>query len=178
MGNGSWRRNGEACGSAGPGFGDSEQRAVHVFRYLGRMQSRLTFITLGVSDLDASKCFYNDVFGWAPFQDNGGIVMYKLNGMVLSLFPQHELMKDANVADDAKGSRFTLAQCLRSAEEVDACFAQLKRRGVTITKMPEKVFWGGYSGYFADPDGHLWEIAHNPFLVMDADGNVVGTVTG
>ncbi len=142
------------------------------------MQPRLTFITLGVADLERSKAFYNDVLGWEPFQDNGGIVMYKLNGMVLSLFPQHELAEDAQVKNDGVGSRFTLAQCLRSTEEVDAFFAHLMKHGVTITKMPEEVFWGGYSGYFADPDGHLWEIAHNPFVEMDADGNVLGMKQG
>lgn len=138
------------------------------------MEARLSFVTLGVADLARSKQFYSEVLGWKTFQDTGGIVMYKLNGMVLSLFPQHELMEDAKAANDAKGSRFTLAQCLRSPEEVDAFFAHLKQRDATITKMPEKVFWGGYSGYFADPDGHLWEIAHNPFLELDAAGNVLG----
>lgn len=142
------------------------------------MQPRLSFITIGVADLDRSKRFYNDVLGWTPFQDNGGIVMYKLNGMVLSLFPQHELMEDARVNNAARGSRFTLAQCLRSVEEVDALFAHLKKHNVRITKMPQKVFWGGYSGYFADPDGHLWEIAHNPFLELDDAGNVTGMRQG
>ena len=149
------------------------------------MQPRLSFITLGVQDLDSSKTFYNDVLGWKPFQDNGGIVMYKLNGMILSLYLQHELMEDAQATDDGKGSRFTLAQCLNSPEEVDALFAELKKKlasakatgeqgTFTITKEPQKVFWGGYSGYFTDPDGHLWEIAHNPFLEMDPAGNVIG----
>ena len=138
------------------------------------MQPRLSFITLGVSDLDASKRFYNDVLGWKPFQDGNGVVMYMLNGMVLSLFPQHELAEDAHVKNDGQGARFSLAQCLRSNEEVDALFAELKKQGVTILKEPQKVFWGGYSGYFADPDGHLWEIAHNPFLELDEAGNVVG----
>ena len=138
------------------------------------MQARLTFITLGVSDLERSRRFYNDVLGWKPFQDTGGIVMYKLNGMILSLYGQHELMEDARSKADASGSRFTLAQCLRSTEEVDTLFAELKKHGVMITKEPVKVFWGGYSGYFANPDGHLWKIAHNPFLEMDAVGNVVG----
>lgn len=138
----------------------------------------ISFITLGVSDLDRSKRFYSDVLGLKPFQDNGGIVMYKLNGMVLSLYGQHELMEDARAKDDGRGSRFTLAQCLRSTEEVDALFAELKKQGVAITKEPMKVFWGGYSGYFADPDGHLWEIAHNPFLEMDANGNVLGMKMG
>ena len=138
------------------------------------MQPRLSFITLGVQDLDKSKAFYNDVLGWMPMVDANGIVMYKLNGMILSLYSQHELMEDAQATDDGKGSRFTLAQCLNSTEEVDAVFAHLKKHKVTIKKEPAKVFWGGYSGYFADPDGHLWEIAHNPFLHMDKAGNVLG----
>ena len=138
------------------------------------VQARLSFITLGVAELDRSKTFYNTVFGWTPFEDNGGIVMYKLNGMVLSLFPQHELMEDAKSDAQGTGARFTLAHCLRSVEEVDAFFAHLKKHGVTVAKMPEMVFWGGYSGYFADPDGHPWEIAYNPFLEMDAAGNAVG----
>lgn len=141
------------------------------------MRARLSFITLGVADLDRSKTFYNNVLGWKPMHDSDGIVMYKLNGMILSLFPQHELMEDAKSSDDARGSRFTLAQCLGSPEEVDAFFAHLKKHGVTITKEPVKVFWGGYSGYFADPDGHLWEVAHNPFLEMDDAGNVLGMRT-
>ena len=142
------------------------------------MRPRLSFITLGVTDLERSKRFYHDVLGWEPFQDNGGIVMYRLNGIILSLYGQHDLMEDARTKDDAKGARFTLAQCLRSTEEVDALFAELKKKGVTITKEPVKVFWGGYSGYFADPDGHLWEIAHNPFLEMDHEGNVLGMKMG
>ncbi len=98
--------------------------------------------------------------------------------MVLSLFPQQELAEDAKVEADALGACFTLAQCLHSTEEVDACFTHLKKHGVTITKEPEKVFWGGHSGYFADPDGHLWEIAQNPFLQMDEAGSVLGVRAG
>jgi catechol 2,3-dioxygenase-like lactoylglutathione lyase family enzyme len=142
------------------------------------MQPRITLVTLGVSDLERSKAFYNEVLGWSPFLDNGGTVMYQLNGMILSLFPQPELMKDAAVPNDPKGPRFSLAQCLGSIQEVDALFAQLKEGGVHITKIPEPVFWGGYSGYFADPDGHLWEIAYNPFLEMDAAGNALGMKAG
>lgn len=138
------------------------------------MESRLSFITLGVADLGVSRAFYGKVLGLKPMHDEEAIVMYLLNGVVLSLFQQHELMKDAHVKDDGRGRRFSLAQCLRSGQEVDAFFTHLKKHKVTITKMPEKVFWGGYSGYFADPDGHLWEVAFNPFLQMDADGNVLG----
>lgn len=141
------------------------------------MQPRLTLITLGVSDLERAKEFYTKVLGWLPFRD-GGIVMFKLNGMILSLFPQEALMTDANVPNDAQGARFTLAHCMRSDAEVDAFFAHLQAHNVRITKAPEKVFWGGYSGYFADPDGHLWEVAHNPFLAMDGSGNVLGEKVG
>ena len=107
------------------------------------MQPRLSFITLGVSDLEVSKHFYTDVLGWTPMHDAQGIVMYKLNGMVLSLFPQHELAEDAQVKNDGVGSRFTLAQCLRSTEDVDAFVTHLRKKNVTITKEPVKVFWGG-----------------------------------
>ena len=128
------------------------------------MQARLSFSTPGVSDLERTKRFSNDMRGWKPFQDIGGIVMYKLNGMILPLFGQRELMEDTRVKNTSLGPceggkpsapHFTLAQCPRSPEEVDALFAELGKHGVTITKDPEKVFWGGYSGYFADPDGHL-----------------------
>ena len=138
------------------------------------MQPYLSFVTLGVADLAVSRHFYGTVLGLKPMHDEAGVVMYRLNGMVLSLFPQEELMKDAHVSGEARGARFSLAHNLRTEAEVDAFFAHLKAHRATITKMPEKVFWGGYSGYFADPDGHLWEIAHNPFLEMDAEGNVLG----
>ncbi len=142
------------------------------------MRPYLSFVTLGVSDLAASRSFYGKVLGLKPMHDEEGVAMYRLNGVVLSLFPQHELMKDAHVKDDARGARFSLAHNLGSEAEVDTFFAHLKKHKVTITKMPEKVFWGGYSGYFADPDGHLWEVAYNPFLEMDRDGNVVGMKQG
>ncbi|HRH39932.1 MAG TPA: VOC family protein, partial [Flavobacteriales bacterium] len=104
------------------------------------MQSRLSFITLGVADLDKSRAFYSDVLGWKPMHDANGIVMYKLNGFILSLYPQHELMEDAQVSGETRGARFTLAQCLNSPEEVEAFFVQLKNHGVSITKEPVKVF--------------------------------------
>jgi catechol 2,3-dioxygenase-like lactoylglutathione lyase family enzyme len=138
------------------------------------MQPYISFVTLGVSDLAISRNFYGKVLGLKPMHDEEAIVMYRLNGVVLSLFPQRALMEDAQVKDDAHGARFSLAHNLHSEAEVDVFFAHLKKHKVTITKMPEKVFWGGYSGYFADPDGHLWEVAYNPFLQMDGDGNVLG----
>jgi catechol 2,3-dioxygenase-like lactoylglutathione lyase family enzyme len=112
------------------------------------MQPRISVITLGVADLDRAKRFYTDVLGWQQMHDANGIVMYKLNGIILSLFPQHGLAVDAQVGPDATGSRFTLAQCLRSAEDVDAFFAVLVKHKATIAKMPEKVFWGGLQRRF------------------------------
>ena len=141
------------------------------------MQQRLTFITLGVDDLDAMKKFYTQKFGWKTMLDNNGIVFFKLNGIILSLFPNQELAEDCGVKNDGKGfKRFTLAICLHTEKEVDDLFAEFSVSGVHIVKAPQKVFWGGYSGYIEDPEHNLWEIACNPFLQMDEDGNPLGNV--
>lgn len=141
------------------------------------MEQRLTLVTLGVGDLDRSRRFYA-ALGWheiEPRQD--GVAFFQLNGIGLSLFPRAELAKDAEVADSVAGfSGITLAHNLRSEAEVDALFAEMVAAGAAAVKSPRKVFWGGYSGYVADPDGHLWELAHNPFFPLDAVGNV--TLTG
>ena len=141
------------------------------------MEQRLTLVTLGVGDLDRSRRFYA-ALGWheiEPRQD--GVAFFQLNGIGLSLFPRAELAKDAEVADSAAGfSGITLAHNLRSEAEVDTLFAEMVAAGAMAVKTPRKVFWGGYSGYVADPDGHLWELAHNPFFPLDAVGNV--TLTG
>jgi uncharacterized glyoxalase superfamily protein PhnB len=137
------------------------------------MEQRLTLVTLGVGDLDRSRGFYA-ALGWheiEPRQDS--VAFFQLNGIGLSLFPRAELAKDAEVADSAAGfSGITLAHNLRSEGEVDTLFAEMVAAGATAVKTPRKVFWGGYSGYVADPDGHLWELAHNPFFPLDAVGNV------
>lgn len=137
------------------------------------MDQRLTLVTLGVGDLSRSRRFYA-ALGWneiEPRQDS--VAFFQLNGIGLSLFPRAELAKDAHMADGAVGfSGITLAHNLRSEAEVDALFAEMVVAGAAAVKSPRKVFWGGYSGYVADPDGHLWEIAHNPFFPLDAAGNV------
>lgn len=139
------------------------------------MDQRLTFITLGVSDLEQSKAFYEKILGWTPLKEQEGTTFYKLNGIIFSLFPSQELAKDAGVSGEGMGFRhFSLAHNLGSKEEVDHLFEGFGKKGVAIIKPPEKVFWGGYSGYIADPDGNLWEIAFNPFLEMDEEGNVLG----
>lgn len=138
------------------------------------MEQRLTFITLGVNNLETSRIFYKEIFGWKEESNSSDdVVFFKLNGIMLSLFPKEELAKDANVSAKGNGFRpFSLAHNLRSESEVDTLFSELKAKGVTVLKEPQKVFWGGYSGYIADPDGNLWEIAYNPFLPLDESGNV------
>lgn len=139
------------------------------------MEQRLTLITLGVQDLKTSEDFYIHKFGWEKAESsNENIIFIQLNGIMLSLFPKEELAKDATVDAAGQGFKgFTLAHNVRSEAEVDALFMIFKSKNITIVKEPEKVFWGGYSGYIADPDGYLWEIAYNPFLPLDEKGNVL-----
>ncbi|QMU27417.1 VOC family protein [Adhaeribacter radiodurans] len=139
------------------------------------MEPRLTLITLGVSDLAASTHFYEQNFNWQRLPaSNEGVVFFQLNGMQLALFPSQELALDAGAAAESSGFKsFSLAHNLRSEQEVDDLIRILEKKGVTIVKQPQKVFWGGYSSYIADPDGFLWEIAYNPFLPLDEKGNLL-----
>jgi catechol 2,3-dioxygenase-like lactoylglutathione lyase family enzyme len=143
------------------------------------LEQRLSLITLGVADLDRAFTFYTDVLGWTPEGDNPGIVFFNLGGYLLALYPHSGLAEDMTLEAGPGGTApqgyrgFTLAYITRSREEVDAIFAKLKAAGATILKSPQQVFWGGYSGYFLDPDGHAWEIAHNPFKVIDDEGRVL-----
>ncbi len=141
------------------------------------MKQLLSFLTIGVNDLERMKDFYKDKFTWTPFKEDGGIVFFKLNGFILGLFPADELAKDIGIEQDGMGfKRFALAINCRTQQEVDQTFDSLRRKGVTIVKEPGKVFWGGYSGYIADIENNYWEIAYNPFLEFDQDGNVVSHV--
>lgn len=138
------------------------------------MEQRLTMITLGVGDMDKMRSFYEEKFRWAAREDsNEQIVFFKLNGILLGLFGKQALAEDATVDAAGEGFRgFTLAHNLQSEAEVDKLFTEFKAQGVTVTKDPEKTSWGGYSGYIADPEGNLWEIAYNPFMEYDDSGNV------
>lgn len=138
------------------------------------MEQRLTIITLGVSDIKESEKFYSGVLGWKKTEtSNENIIFYNLNGIQFALYPKNKLAEDANIEPEGSGlGAFTLAHNLRSIDEVDALFKYLKDLKVKILKEPQKVFWGGYSGYFADPDGYLWEIAYNPYLELDEKGNI------
>lgn len=135
---------------------------------------RISLITLGVADVEASAVFYERL-GWSrSTASQGHIVFIRLKGLVLALFPRHELAKDAGIADTPPGfSGVTLAHNLESPQAVDDAFALAVEAGAKAVKAPEKVFWGGYSGYFADPDGHMWELAHNPFAPLDENGHMV-----
>jgi len=133
------------------------------------MEQRITFITLGVKNLDTSIDFYENKFGWkrSPMSSEN-IVFFDLNGIHLSLYNCKALAEDATV--DAAGSGFkgfTLSHNVGSEKEVGDLINDLRDKGITIVKEPQKVFWGGYSSYIADPDGNLWEIAFNPFLKME-----------
>jgi len=142
------------------------------------MDQRVTMITLGVADLAATRRFYEDGLGWRPAQALEGVAFYQAGGMVLGLFPRAELAKDARLGDtpiDDTGAGFggiALALNMRSKAEVDAVLAEAEAAGATILKPAEDAFWGGYSGYFADPDGHPWEVAWNPFWTLAPDGAV------
>lgn len=134
------------------------------------MNPRISLITLGVADLPTSRDFYVRL-GFAVRKESTEDIAYMdtANGLVLALFPREKLAEDAhaNANPDSVGPwfpRFTLAHNVDSPAAVDAVLAEAVAAGATLKKPGQKVFWGGYSGYFADPDGFLWEVAHNPFM--------------
>lgn len=134
---------------------------------------RVTLITLGVDDLARSRAFYADL-GWEPSMEQEGVVFYRMDGMALGLFGRAALAEDQGRAGTELGTgAISLAQNFPDRAGVDAAFEKALAAGATPLKRPEPVFWGGYSGYFADPDGHVWELAHNPYWTMDADGALI-----
>lgn len=137
------------------------------------MEQRLSLVTLGVSDLERARRFYEDGLGWRRANEDGSVVFFQLPGAVLGLWSRASLAEDAGLADaGATFSGMTLAYNARSREEVDAVIAEAEAAGGRVLKPAAETFWGGYSGYFADPDGHPWEVAHNPFWSLDAEGRV------
>lgn len=137
------------------------------------MDQRISVITLGVKDIKASSQFYEKL-GWKPSStSNEMITFFQAGGMVLALYPTQMLAEDALTSPESSGFRgFTLAQIMNTKEEVNSLIEQAVKAGGKKVKEPVEVFWGGYSGYFADPDGHLWEIAWNPFWPLASDGSV------
>ena len=138
------------------------------------MEQRLSIITLGVADLRRAQAFY-EALGWrvASQEDAGSIVCFTLNGIGFALYPHEKLAEDIGLPDTGGGptGAVTLAYNVRSREDVATVLDEAERAGGAIVKPAQDVFWGGHSGYFKDPDGHLWEVAWNPFSPLDDDGN-------
>jgi catechol 2,3-dioxygenase-like lactoylglutathione lyase family enzyme len=136
------------------------------------MDPRVSLITLGVADLPRARGFY-EALGWvtgaAPDDE---VVFFQAGGMILGLWSRESLAEDSVVADGGGFGGITLAYNARSIEEVGELIAEARAAGATIAREPAATFWGGYSAVFHDPDGHPWEVAHNPHWEIDSAGNV------
>ncbi len=135
-------------------------------------RQRISLVTLGVADLARAQAFY-EALGWVPAEARAEFACYQLHGQALMLFGRADLAADQGRPGAELGTgAMTLAQNFDSRVEVDAAFAAALVAGAKALKAPVPVFWGGYSGYFADPDGHVWELAHNPFWPLSANGSL------
>lgn len=136
------------------------------------MQQRVSLITLGVADVQRARAFY-EALGWraAPTEADD-VVFFQSGGMVVALWDRGALAADSGVADPGGFGGIALAHNVGSPEEVDAVLAEARAAGATVTKPGAPTFWGGYAGAFTDPDGHPWEVAHNPFWTLEADGSI------
>jgi uncharacterized protein len=137
------------------------------------MEQRLSVITLGVRDLARSRAFY-EALGWTTSADaDDDVVFFQAGGMVVALWGREQLAEDSVVSDAGGWGGVTLAHNVRSPAEVDAVLVEAERAGATIGRRGAETFWGGYSGVFIDPEGHPWEVAHNPFWTIAGDGSIV-----
>lgn len=135
------------------------------------MEPRVSLITLGVTDLARSRAFYEKLGFKASSLGGDGVVFFQIGALGLSLFPRESLACDAKVSAEGSGFRgITLAHNVRTREEVAEVIAEAVSAGATLVKASEEAFWGGQSGYFADPDGHLWEVAWNPGAPLGPNG--------
>ena len=134
------------------------------------MEQRLSLITLGVGDLELSRTFYRNL-GWKEGPGSSDeVVFYQMPGMVVGLWDRKSLAKDSAVKDKGGWGGVTLAFNVRGRSQVDAVIEEARFAGATIGREPAETFWGGYSGVFIDPDGHPWEVAHNPGWTITDDG--------
>lgn len=138
------------------------------------VKQRLSLVTLGVEDVARSRVFYERLgFAAEPF-DSHKVVFFDMNGVVFGIYGRTFLAEEANLPSSGEGFRaVALSINLETEADVDDTLNEVAEAGGIITQPAQKVFWGGYSGYFQDPDGHLWEVAYNPFWTFDADGRVV-----
>ena len=137
------------------------------------MEQRISLVTLGVKDLGVSKRFYADGLGWKPVFENNEIIFFETGGMVFALFLRDELAEDLQVDPATFGrAAVALAYNVRAKNEVDPLINKAAAAGATILKPAREASWGGYSGYFADPDGFAWEVAWNPGWRLAPDGSV------
>lgn len=139
------------------------------------MKQRINIVSLAVKDLDRAIKFYCDGLGWKKSKaSEGNIVFFQLNGLVMALYPKHLFEEDTTVPFSSDGyPPFTLAYNAQSEKEVDEVIALAVKNGAKLIKPAQKVFWGGYSGYFADPDGFLWEVAYASFFEFDEKQNLI-----
>ena len=138
------------------------------------MKPRINFVTLGIIDMAKMRAFYERLGLVVSSASNPNVTFFDANGIVLALFGYHDLAEDAGIkAGPVPNFRGVgVAWNGTSEEDVDRIMTHAKVAGATIIKRAQKVFWGGYSGYFADPEGHLWEVAYNPFMPFDAEGHI------
>jgi predicted lactoylglutathione lyase len=136
------------------------------------MEQRLSLITLGVADLARAKAFY-EALGWTTgAQPEDDVAFFQAGGIVVALWSRGRLAEDSGVEDGGGWGGITLAYNTRSPEEVDAVIEEARAAGARIARDGAATFWGGYSGVFVDPDGHPWEVAHNPHWTIADDGSV------
>ena len=133
------------------------------------MDPRISIVTLGVRDLEIATAFYRDGLGLPERESEGNIAFFEMSGTWLALYPHEALAEDATVPAEGSGfAGFTLAHNVGSREEVEAVIAEAESAGADVVKPAGETFWGGYSGYFSDPDGFLWEVAWNPDFPIEA----------
>jgi catechol 2,3-dioxygenase-like lactoylglutathione lyase family enzyme len=136
------------------------------------MEQRVSLVTLGVRDLPRARAFY-EALGWRTNAGpDDGVVFFQAGGMIVALWGRADLAEDSGVQDSGGWGGITLAHNVRSPAEVDALIAEADAAGATVTRPGAETFWGGYSGAFTDPDGHAWEVAHNPHWTLADDGSV------
>jgi catechol 2,3-dioxygenase-like lactoylglutathione lyase family enzyme len=139
------------------------------------MRQKFNLITLGVNNFQKSVDFYENGLGWKKSPTSvGDLALFPLGGMILALYPKHLLAEDATIENEGSGfSGIAISYNAKSEKEVEEVLEQVKDLGATIVKPAQKVFWGGYSGYYRDLDGYLFEVAYNPFWELDEKGDII-----